>query len=89
MSVGNVRIADDVVFEILEDETVVLNLTSGEYYSLNQAGTRVWQLIEEHGDLDAIREAMVAEFDVSPERLSGDLDRLMRDLTERRLVVVS
>ena len=82
-----VRIADDVVFEILDDETVVLNLTSGEYHSLNGTGTRAWQLIEEHGDLERVRDAMAAEFQVAPEQLAADLDRLVEDLLGRGLLV--
>ena len=82
-----VRIADDVVFEVLDDETVVLNLTTGDYYTLNGTGTRAWQLIEEHGDLERVRDAMAAEFEVAEERLAEDLDRLVRELIGRRLVV--
>jgi hypothetical protein len=81
-----IRIADDVVFEVLDGETVVLNLTSGEYHTLNGTGTRAWQLIEEHHDLDHVRAAMAAEFDVDEARLAADLDRLVRDLVDRRLV---
>jgi hypothetical protein len=84
---GRLRIADDVVFEVLEDETVVLNLTSGEYYTLNATGTRAWELLEAHaGDLDRVLEVMVAEFDVETDRLRADLDRLFRDLLERKLL---
>jgi hypothetical protein len=84
-----VRIADDVVFEVLDDETVVLNLTTGEYHTLNGTGTRAWQLIEEHGDLDRVREAMEAEFQVEPEQLGADLDRMVSDLIERRLLLAT
>jgi PqqD family protein of HPr-rel-A system len=85
----NVRIADDVVFEVLDDETVVLNLTSGEYHTLNGTGSRAWQLIEEHGDLDRVRAAMAAEFDATEDRIADDLDRLLGDLVERGLVTVA
>jgi coenzyme PQQ synthesis protein D (PqqD) len=84
-----IRIADDVVFEVLDDETVVLNLTSGDYYTLNGTGTRAWQLIEEHGDLETVREVMSAEFDAEGDRIAEDLQRLVRDLVERRLVVTA
>lgn len=83
------RIADDVVFEVLGDETVILNLTTGDYFTLNGTGTRAWQLLEEHGDLDAVREAMAREFDVAEDRLRADLDRLLQDLVERKLVTSS
>ena len=89
MSGRSVRIADDVIFEVLDDEAVLLNLTTGEYYSLNRTGTRAWQLIEEHGDLDRVRAAMAAEFDVGEDALAQDLDRLVSDLRERRLLLTA
>jgi coenzyme PQQ synthesis protein D (PqqD) len=81
-----VSISDDVVFEVLDDETVLLNLTTGEYHTLNGTGTRAWQLIEEHGDLDRVREAMAAEFDVDAAKLDADLERLVSDLVARGLL---
>ncbi|MCA1726779.1 MAG: PqqD family protein [Actinobacteria bacterium] len=81
-----VSISEDVVFEVLDDETVLLNLTTGEYHTLNGTGTRAWQLIEEHGDLDRVREAMVAEFQVDAVKLDADLERLVSDLVARGLL---
>lgn len=88
MPSGPVRIPDDVVFEVLQDETVLLNLTTGEYYTLNRTGTRAWQLIEEHGDLGAVGRAMSDEFTAASDRVESDLDRLIGDLVERGLVAL-
>lgn len=86
MADRSVRIVDEAVFEVLDDETVILNLDSGEYHVLNRTGTRAWQLIEQHGDLGAVAAAMAEEFGVPPERVEPDLARLVKDLLERGLV---
>jgi hypothetical protein len=83
------RIPDDVVFEVLGEDTVLLQLESGDYFTLNGSATRAWQLIEEHGDLDRVREAMLAEYEVAEAQLSADLDRLVGDLVGRGLLARS
>jgi hypothetical protein len=80
-------IPDDVVFEVLDDQAVLLNLKTGIYFGLNDTGTRIWKLIEEHGDIDAVRKRMLEEFDVSQETLEGDLRGLLSELLERGLLV--
>lgn len=81
------KIPDEVVFEVLEGEAVVLNLETGIYFTLNPVGTRIWQLIEEHGDLAKVRESMISEYEVGEEALDRDIEALMRELVEKGLVV--
>jgi hypothetical protein len=81
-----VRISDASVFREIDGEAVVLNLTSGMYFGLNAVGTRVWQLIEALGALDAVCTALVDEFDVTKEVASADLTRLVAELSDRGLV---
>ena len=80
-------IPDDVVFEVLDDQAGLLYLETGNYFGLNHTGTRIWKLIEEHGDIDAVRKYMLEEFDVWLEALEGDLQVLLSELLERRLLV--
>ena len=82
-------IPDDVVFEVLEGEAVVLNLDTGIYFTLNPVGTRIWQLIEEHGDLAKVRESMISEYEVEADALDRDIDALLSELVEKGLVVAA
>jgi hypothetical protein len=36
----------DVVYEMFDDEVIIINLDSGNYYSFGQSGTDMWRLIE-------------------------------------------
>lgn len=76
----------DVIFEILDGEAVVLDLRSGVYFTLNDSGTRLWELILEHRDLDRVRDQFLREFDVTPATLETDLSTLVRELLERGLL---
>jgi len=80
---------DNVVFRELEGEAVILNLETGTYFGLNEVGTRIWALIQEHRSLGRVFEAMRAEYGVSPDVLKSDLLRLVEELRAKGLVGVS
>jgi hypothetical protein len=80
--------APDVIFQEVSGETVLLNLESEHYFGLDEVGTRVWQLIRETGDVQAIYRTMLAEYEVSEERLRRDLDALLDEIAGLGLVTL-
>ena len=80
---------ENIVSRELEGEAVMLNLESGAYFGLDEVGTRIWQLIQEHGSLRKVLEVMQSEFDAAPETLENDLLRLVEELRGKGLVSVS
>ena len=81
-----IRIPDDVMFRILGDEAVILNVASGVYFGLDTVGTRMWQLMSEHGSTDNVVETMLNEYEVEEGQLRRDLDNLIQQLSEKGLV---
>ena len=83
-----VRTKDDVIFNDLQGEVVLLNLKTGIYFGLDPVGTRAWQLIQDHGCLGPVKDAMLREYEVSAERLWEDLRDLVTRLVDHGLVEV-
>ena len=86
---SRVKINDDVLFQELQGEAVLLNLKSGVYFGLDPVGTRIWQLFAEHEVLSEVAQAVVAEYDVAEDKCSEDLLKLVDDLEKQELVSVS
>ena len=82
----NVRIPEDVVFRILGDEAVLLNLASGVYFGLDSVGTRMWQLMSEHGSTEKVVETLLTEYEVEEGLLRQDVIALIRQLMGKGLV---
>jgi len=80
---------DKVVSRELEGEAVMLNLESGVYFGLDEVGTRIWALIQEHGSLRKVFELLQREYDIAPSTLESDLLRLVEELRAKGLVTVS
>ena len=70
----------------LAEEAVILNLKAGVYYGLNPVGARIWNLIQEPRTVHEIRDAILEEYDVDPDRCESDLLVLLRDLAAKELI---
>jgi hypothetical protein len=80
--------SDQQISSQLGDETVILDLEDGVYYGLDPVGTSIWRLLQEPRPIAEIRDRIVEEYDVDPERCERELLALLRDLAERRLIDV-
>lgn len=83
-----IQVSGDVVARSLMGEAVLLDLAAGVYFGLDRVGTRIWQLLEQHGDTEPIVRAMLEEYDVEEPLLRADLDRLILELSAKGLVRV-
>lgn len=71
----------NVVATTLEDaESVLLDLNSRRYYTLNETGTRIWQLLSDGRPTSEIAGVLTTEFDVTEEEAREHVHALVSDL---------
>lgn len=85
---GRITIPEGVVRRVVGDETVLLNLTTGQYHGLNPTAGLMLDLLEETGDAATTAQRVAEEFDVPEEIVERDLADLCEQLAERGLIVV-
>ena len=83
-----ITVPESVLFRDLDGEAVLLETGSGRYYGLNEVGTRMWSLLQIHGETGAVCRALLAEYDVQADRLREDLGRFIETLAARGLLRV-
>lgn len=49
----------NIVFEVFDEEVVVVNLDTGKYYSIRNTGAYVWNSIVSHAAIDEIANALI------------------------------
>lgn len=81
-------ICDDVVFRKVGGEIVIMHLTNGNYFGLNQVGSRVWELLgaKSPKSLREICSDIAAEFDAPGEQIESDVIALAQDLISNGLI---
>ena len=80
--------ADDVLFQAVGDEAVLLKLASENYFGLDAVGTRIWMLLNEDPGLKRAFDILSDAYDVEPEVLERDLLSLVERMADAGLVVV-
>lgn len=71
------------------DESVLLNLDTGQYFSLDAIGARMFQVITQSSSIEQAFDSLFEEFDVDKVELRTDLQELIDNLLKHGLVEVS
>ena len=69
--------SEDVLVQELAGEAVILDLASENYFGLNEVGTRVWQILVEHGSPERAVSILLEEYEVDEATLREDVQMLV------------
>ena len=75
-----------VVVDDVDALVYSLDITSGRYYSLNDVGALIWDLLEQETTRDDLVDIVADSFDVDRTVAASDIDELIADLVDRGLV---
>lgn len=76
----------DFIFKQIKEESVLLNVKTGDYFGLNEVGTDFFLLIDGKRNSDEILNALLELYDVEKEELQKDLDELIKTMTEKGIL---
>lgn len=77
----------EIVCKRINDLCVLLDLRSGEVYTLNETASRLWELIEEQTSIDDISFRMVQEYGVSRDEIVRDITDFIASLAQEGLLI--
>jgi ornithine carbamoyltransferase len=70
----------------INDELVALEPNQGACFGFNSVATDVWRKLEQPRSFAELRNALLAEYDVSEEQCTGELRELLEQMREARLI---
>lgn len=80
------RPSPDVQAASIEGETVLLDLSTGRYYTLNHLGSVIWEHCVNQSTIRDIHADLCNRFEVVPEQALSDLVALINQLVEEGLL---
>jgi hypothetical protein len=75
-----------VMHETIEGEVILIDLTTGSYYSLRDAGSEVWHAIESGADEDRIGDVVELRYEGPREEIRSAVGRLLDELAAEGLI---
>jgi Coenzyme PQQ synthesis protein D (PqqD) len=76
-----------VIYENIDGEVVLINLERGLYYSTDQVGAEIWDLIEAGRSVRELREAILARYAGDGEQIDEALSDFISELRKEELIV--
>lgn len=86
MSAALVKRADRFVETEIDGETVIMELETGDFFSLSGSALSIWQLIDGTRDRASLLAAIAAEYQTSESQVVADVDGFVADLKSAKLI---
>ena len=80
------RQGQDHVATSIGDETAVMSIKRGRYYTVGSVAERIWQMLEAPVSPREITERLGEEYDIAPDRCKSEVDAFLVELIEEGLV---
>jgi hypothetical protein len=81
------RAIAEALVATLSDGAVLLNLQTKRYFSLNETGTRIWEMVQQTADEDTIVTILLGEYDVDESMARSEVRRILDELIDAQLIV--
>jgi hypothetical protein len=85
---ARVSVAPDVMFRLVGDEGVLVNLATERYLGLDAVGARMWQVLTSAASIEAACAQLLAEYDVDAGMLRADVREFVEQLLAQELIHV-
>jgi hypothetical protein len=85
-AVAKFKVHADVVAQRVEDQIVVVNLTTNRIFALSSTAARVWELLSEGRDQSEIQAQLSQEYAIDGPELRKEIERLLAELNAESLV---
>lgn len=77
---------DTVLSTDLGDEYVMMDIDSGDYFSLDGVSRRIWELLDTPASPDDLVTALIGEYDVDAETCKAEVTSFLQDLLDANIL---
>jgi hypothetical protein len=77
----------DLAAKVIDGELIIIRLSDGTYYSMDNVGTAVWEIIEAHTDLPSLVRGIASRYGAAAADVENDVTDLLHQLVDEGLVM--
>jgi hypothetical protein len=79
----------NLVTSKIDGEIVMMSIDNGEYYGLDEVGSRIWELIKTPVVVEELISILTDEFEVERNNCIQDTMEFLEDLSKKKLLIIS
>lgn len=85
---GSYRInTPTITHQTIDGEVVLINMETGCYYSLQQSGAEIWQLLEAGANAETVTAQLANRYQAEPGQIASAVEKLLAELQQEAIVV--
>ncbi len=81
-------IPSTVMLQIVDEETLLFDSSTELFFTLNEVGTVMWEIMNENNVLRAVYDELIEAVDIESEQLAADIEIFASSLAEQGLLAV-
>jgi coenzyme PQQ biosynthesis protein PqqD len=81
------RRKEQVIAQKASNDFLLFNMDDGNYYSLNEVGSRIWELCDGTHSIEQIIDALAQEYDEDKDVLAEDVVEFLERFQSDKLIV--
>jgi hydroxymethylpyrimidine pyrophosphatase-like HAD family hydrolase len=70
----------------LNGEKVMMNLDKGQYFALNQVGSRIWDIINKPASVKEITDTLIKEYDIDEETCKSSVITFLEGMNDVEII---
>ncbi|WP_420644247.1 PqqD family protein [Candidatus Leptofilum sp.] len=80
--------AENVTFEVVADEAILIDINSGTYFSLNEIGTEFWEMLDGQQTIEQHAATIATKYEVDTSMVVDDLLELANEMAKDTLITI-
>lgn len=77
---------DEIIAQQASSAMLLMNMGDGSYYSLNEVGSRIWELCDGTHTVAQLVSTLAMEYDAPSQTLESDILELLDGLRNKKLI---
>ncbi len=82
------KVSENYIATPFGEETMIMNMKSGDYINLNQIGTSIWNLLETPSSIESICLKLIEKFDVDSKTCQEHVIDYLQQLIEQGIIEI-
>ncbi len=70
----------------IQDETVMVDIDSGNYFALNEVASSIWDLLDQPRSTDEVCSELMQEYEIDEENCRKQTEEFIKELLKLKLI---
>lgn len=78
----------DILWKLIEDKVVLLDMDEGRAITLNEVGSHIWTSLEGQKAQEELAQGVISAFDIDEDTAKKDTNFFLNDMIKRDLIKI-